>query len=131
MRRRPTSIPLLALLLPATQVRGLAGAPRRPPGGGGGGGGGGRRRTAVRPSSGRYGGGGGYSPRNDGYARDGYSRDARDGGWGEDPSGYGTPWGSVREAALRSRRGGYGGVGYYGAGFRASLHTKVEPEAGD
>ena len=84
MRRRPTSIPLLALLLPATQVRGLAGAPRRPPGGGGGGGGGGRRRTAVRPSSGRYGGGGGYSPRNDGYARDGYSRDARDGGWGED-----------------------------------------------
>ena len=50
----------------------------------------------------------------------GYGRPLMEGGWGEDPSGYGTPWGSVREAALRSRRGGYGGVGYYGAGFRAS-----------
>ena len=53
----------------------------------------------------------------------GYGRPLVDGGFGEDPSGWGTPWGGVREAALRSRRlraGSVGSVGYYGAGYRQS-----------
>ena len=84
MRRRPTSIPLLALLLPATQVRGLAGTPRGPPGGGGGGGGGAGVPHRVPTASGRYGGGGGGLAAQRRLRARRLPRDARDGGWGED-----------------------------------------------
>ena len=50
----------------------------------------------------------------------GYGPPLVDGGYGEDPSGWGTPWGGVREAALSARRQHAGGVGHYGGGFRAS-----------
>jgi hypothetical protein len=49
----------------------------------------------------------------------GYGPPLVDGGYGEDPSGWGTPWGGVREAALRTRQQP-GGVGHYGGGFRAA-----------
>ena len=49
----------------------------------------------------------------------GYGPPLAEGGYGEDPSGWGTHWGGVRERALSSRQRS-GGVGFYGAGFRAA-----------
>ena len=55
-----------------------------------------------------------------GQGPSGYGPPLVDGGYGEDPSGWGTHWGGVRERALSARRHQAGGVGHYGAGFRAS-----------
>ena len=76
---------------------------------------------------------GGYSVRDRALSRGGgvrvwhvpRVRPASHGRRGRGPQRLRHPWGSVREAALRSRRGGYGGVGYYGAGFRASRSARI------